>query len=216
MQLATLPRMADFATWIVAAEPALPCVPGTFLLAYQGNRANANESAIESSVLSVPLLELMDGRTEWKGTATELKDTLEQQADERLVKSEDWPKKPHLLSGELKRIAPNLRRAGMDVEFGKVSGRRFVRLTRSGTQNSAHSVQSVQTCENAGETGTHEGATGRTLNAQKADSVHENPSILRGLDAVDAVDAELQRNSRDVTTETSSTDDVDWAAKAFE
>ena len=38
IRLANLPRMADFATWVVAAEPALGIPPGSFLKAYNENR----------------------------------------------------------------------------------------------------------------------------------------------------------------------------------
>lgn len=213
IRLDSLPRMADFATWAVASEPALPCNEGAFLRAYSSNRSSANETAIEGSVLSSPLLVFMDSRDEWQGTASELRDELETIAGERIVKGKDsdWPKKPHLLSGELKRIAPNLRRTGIDVQFGKTSGKRFIHLARSGAQNSVHCVQSVQTPENAGilldavDTGSaptasrmdKRGAAGRTLDAQDADSVHEKPSVLCGLDAVDAQDAVLHDCSDD-------------------
>ncbi len=42
-RLARLPRMADFALWVTAAEPALWPEPGAFLRAYAGNRADARE-----------------------------------------------------------------------------------------------------------------------------------------------------------------------------
>jgi hypothetical protein len=38
VKLSELPRMADFAIWVVAAEMALPWKPGTFLAAYTRNR----------------------------------------------------------------------------------------------------------------------------------------------------------------------------------
>ncbi len=44
------PRMADFALWITAAEPALGWKPGAFLTAYTENRGQANEIALESAV----------------------------------------------------------------------------------------------------------------------------------------------------------------------
>lgn len=150
VRLTSLPRMADFATWVVAAEPALPWRKGAFIAAYRGNRAVANESAIESSIVSGPLISFMEGRDEWQGTATELMLALEQQAGERVVTSKDWPKKPHFLSGEIKRIAPNMRRMGLDVVFGK-SGGRFIRIERTATSKSVLSVPSVQTSENAGD-----------------------------------------------------------------
>ena len=194
VRLDSLPRMADFATWVVASEPALPCDAGDFLRAYSRNRSSANETAIEGSVLSGPLSVFMESRDEWQGTASALRDELETIAGERVVKDKDsdWPKKPHLLSGELKRIAPNLRRTGIDVQFGKAGGKRFVRLMRTGTQNSVHSVQCAQTPENAGDSwtlGTLLDAAGRS---QDEDSVHDSASVLQGLDAVDAQDADSQ------------------------
>ncbi|MCA9063647.1 MAG: hypothetical protein KDA96_11330 [Planctomycetaceae bacterium] len=208
VQLETLPRMADFATWIVAAEPALPCPEGAFLRAYQGNRASANESAIESSVLSGPLMELMEQVDTWEGTATELLDTLSELAGDRVTKGKDWPRKPHLLSGELRRIAPNLRRTGIDVEFGKAGGKRFVRLTRTESQNSGHSVPSVQTADDAGNSQMHGGAAGRTADARDTDSVHDFPPDLGDLDAVDAQGAGSQSCSGDDPVDFGWIDDV--------
>ena len=199
--LDALPRMADFATWSVAAEPALPCDAGDFLRAYSSNRSSANETAIEGSVLSGPVFVFMESRDEWQGTASALRDELESISDERIVKGKDWPKKPHLLSGELKRIAPNLRRTGIDVQFGKSCGKRFVRLMRTGTQNSVHSVQSVQTQENAGDSSADMDAAGRSQHAQNGDSAHDSSSVLRDQDAVDAQDAVSQHCS-DI--------DIDW------
>ncbi len=201
VRLTSLPRMADFATWVVAAEPALPWKPGAFLSAYQGNRATANESAIESSILSGPLISFMEGRDEWQGTATELKIALEEQAGERVVKSKDWPKQPHLLSGEIKRIAPNLRRTGLDVEFGKKSGKRFIQIMRTATQGSVPSVPSVQTPENAGDSSVQMDAAGRSQDAQNGCSSHDSSSVLRDQDGVDAQDADSQHCS-DI--------DIDW------
>lgn len=203
VKLKSLPRMADFAEWVVAAEPALPYQEGAFLRAYQGNRASANESAIESSVLSAPLLTFMEGHEKWKGTATELKDALEELAGERVVKGKDWPKRPHLLSGELKRIAPNLRRSGIDVEFGK-SGRRFIRLTRTRTQRSD---LSAQTSDDAVISRTGGDATGRSPDARDYLNIHDSHSVIPGMDAVDAQDAEEKCSSCDVRDLTSSDGD---------
>ena len=185
VRLTSLPRMADFATWVVAAEPALPWKPGAFLCAYQGNRAIANESAIESSILSGPLFSFMEGRNAWEGTATDLKSALEQEADERVVKSKDWPKKAHFLSGEIKRIAPNLRRSGLDVEFGKESGKRFIRIMRTAAHNSVQSDPSVHAPENDGAGSTHMDDAGRSLDAQNDDGVFDSFGELHDRDAPD-------------------------------
>jgi len=66
MKLQRLPRMADFALWVCAAERALGWEPGTFLAAYGENRESANEVAIESSPVGLPLLELLQDRGRWR------------------------------------------------------------------------------------------------------------------------------------------------------
>src|SRR5262249_53097808 len=38
------------------------------------------------------------------------------------VKPKEWPKKPHILSGKVRRLAPNLRKAGIVVEFDREDG----------------------------------------------------------------------------------------------
>jgi hypothetical protein len=120
-RLDRLPRMADFALWVAAAEPALWPESGAFLRAYTGNRADAREAALEASPL-VPALralaaEALFGR--WEGTATDLLRRLNDQADERTQKAEGWPKSAQALGGALRRLAPDLRATGLDVEVGR-------------------------------------------------------------------------------------------------
>src|SRR5207253_2943885 len=47
VQLDVMPRMADFATWAVAAEPAFGVPEGTFLKMYAENRVIANTTALD-------------------------------------------------------------------------------------------------------------------------------------------------------------------------
>jgi len=209
VHLPSMPRMADFAKLIVAAEPKLPCEPGAFLLAYQRNRASANESAIESSVLSGPLLDFMKGRCDWRGTATELKDALGEQAGNRVTKGKDWPKRPHQLAGELRRIAPNLRRAGIEVETGKSGGSRFVSLTRGSTPNSAFGVQCAHAHGTTGDSEKQEDDPGRTLEGQRNSSAQDLGRNSRSLDAVDAAGADSQLYSGE------DPDDFRWVDEEF-
>jgi hypothetical protein len=142
VQLTELPRMADFAIWATAAESAFGCPPGTFMSAYTTNRATANESAIESSTIAEPLQRFAAGEYSWTepehalppadkwcGSATELLETLSRVAGERVVNRKDWPKKPHVLSCELRRIAPNLRRIGISVEFVRNRCKRTITIS---------------------------------------------------------------------------------------
>ena len=52
--------MADFAEWIVAAEPALPWKPGAFLAAYLGNQKDANDLTLEASPVAQAVREFME------------------------------------------------------------------------------------------------------------------------------------------------------------
>ena len=49
VKLVSRPRMADFAAWIVAAEPALGWPAGAFLDSYLANRGRANTSVIDAA-----------------------------------------------------------------------------------------------------------------------------------------------------------------------
>jgi hypothetical protein len=143
VKLTSKPRMADFAAWVVAAEPALGWPSGSFLASYLDNRATANTAALDESVLVPLLLKFLDGKTSWQGTAGGLLAELESLADEKTRKRKDWPSTPRKLSGDLRRLAPNLRRgAGLEVRFDRDPGkgrRRLVCLDWTGKRPSAPS-----------------------------------------------------------------------------
>jgi hypothetical protein len=146
VKLDGFPRMADFAEWVVAAEPAFGNARVTFKDAYSENRESANEFAIESSIIASPLLTLMNDRAEWAGTATELMDALDQIVGEKTVKKRDWPKKSNVLSGQLRRIAPNLRKIGIDVNFDQrepKTRRKIIRIRKVG-KNIVPTVRTVR------------------------------------------------------------------------
>jgi hypothetical protein len=107
--------MADFAEWVVAAEPALPWPPGRFMEAYTRNRDEAATSAIEASPIGFPLLKHMDGKVVWEGTPAQLLAELEMLVDERRLRQRDWPGTPRGLRAALTRVAPSLRQIGINV-----------------------------------------------------------------------------------------------------
>ena len=116
-KLANLPRMADFARWSVACEPALNCKPGTFMQAYTENRDHANFAAIESCLVGPAILSMMESRESWQGTVKELLEDLEELVGDRIFKRKGWPASPRKLSNDLRRITPNLRVEGINVIF---------------------------------------------------------------------------------------------------
>ena len=114
-----LPRMADAALWVTAAEPALRWPPRGFLESYTGNRNEANEIALDADPIAGPVLQLMEEMDTWEGTATELLSALEKHAGEKPPKG--WPSTASGLSGQLSRLAPALRATG--IEFTRESSR---------------------------------------------------------------------------------------------
>ena len=129
-KLARLPRMADFARWATAAEPALGLEPGEFLQAYERNRAVAHELALEGHPLVAALEELLEVRDDgyFETSATGFLDALKQLTDPRHRRDAAWPKSPRALSSALRRLAPALRTVGIDVRFERVSGIERTRL----------------------------------------------------------------------------------------
>ncbi|MGE0692656.1 MAG: ATP-binding protein [Pirellulales bacterium] len=134
----TLPRMADFARLAIAVEPALGLAPGSFLASYEANGRTADTLAIDASPVARLVLELCQERREWEGTAEELLLALRQLGDGQLNRR-DWPQDATRLSGALRRAAPGLRKAGLEIEMRReTSGkrRRLIRVAESIAQNS--------------------------------------------------------------------------------
>jgi len=137
-----LPRMADFARWITAAEPSLGWAPGSFLRVFTEQQGLAAVTTLEASLLPAPLRALLraapDGRFE--GRVSDLFAQLRNHVEERVLLDRAWPRDAIRLSGELRRLAPALRRGGrqqhddceeaIQVEFPKrTRGRRLVILS---------------------------------------------------------------------------------------
>lgn len=136
-KLDKLPRMADFALWATACETAL-WPTGTFWSAYCGNRDEAVDSVIDADPIATAVRALIQARTEWTGTASELLGALAEMAGERVAKSKTWPDSPRALAGRLRRAATFLRKVGIDIGFER-EGRartRMIRITTT-TQTAA-------------------------------------------------------------------------------
>ena len=112
----TLPRMADFATWVQAAEPALPWEDGQFIALYNDNREGAIGQAIESDPVAYAITIFMEDESEWIGTATELLEVLNQDMPEEIRKIEGWPESAIALGLKLSRISAFLRESGIEIE----------------------------------------------------------------------------------------------------
>jgi hypothetical protein len=146
-KLEKLPRMADFALWVTACEPAL-WKQGTFSRAYDVNRADAVESVIEADPVAAAVRDLMAESAQWTGTATELLVALKEIVGEHAVKSKSWPKAPHVLSGKLRRAETFLRTAGILIEKSQAKDKsRSITITKTALATEATNNDREQASE---------------------------------------------------------------------
>jgi hypothetical protein len=120
-------RRSDWAAWVEAAAPALGLKPGRFEAAYRRNQEDAVRLALELDPLARAVVGLLDelgftngGAAEWEGEATVLHDRLTEKARTQYANNRlplGWPALTHHFVGRLRRLAPQLRRVG--VEFGQ-------------------------------------------------------------------------------------------------
>lgn len=115
VKLDSLPRMADFARFVVAAEPACPWAPGAFIRAYEANRADMVDMALESDPIGDAILNLMEDKAVWSNTSTELLNTLKTVTPDLVQKDKDWPKAPNALSNRLMRLEGFLGNKGIEI-----------------------------------------------------------------------------------------------------
>jgi hypothetical protein len=128
--LSDLPRLADFATWVSAAEASLGWADGAFLEAYNRNRASANHLALDASAVA-PLIRQL-AKVGWRGTATELHTLLDSLVDEVTRRQPHWPKNARAVSNVLRRLLPNLRKTGIQIESereGTLDRRRLITIS---------------------------------------------------------------------------------------
>ena len=126
-----LPRMADSASWVVAAEPACPWPPGSFIAALDDQRRDADEFVIEASPLANAVRDQIEQDGEIEGTASEILGLLSADQDEKILKHPDWPKRAPAFGTKLREVAPNLRRLGIEVQFDRNGGRRTIRIHKN-------------------------------------------------------------------------------------
>ena len=120
-----LPRLADFANWIIAVEAALGWEAGTFIRAMNRNEDDANELAIASSPVAEAARRFVAEHGNYDGTWTDLLKALNDEADDATKRQENWPKNETWLSNRLRERSPNLRAVGIEVEcFDKERPRR--------------------------------------------------------------------------------------------
>ena len=142
--LINAPRMADAATWIQACEHGPGQRPGAFLNAFHENQREAVMISLESHPVPRAVIELMENREEWAGTATELLNRLGDRVDEQTRKAGVWPKSPDWLTKTLRRFGRSLRtHAGIEFSDDRTGKQRTLTLRRANPEKSRHSRHGV-------------------------------------------------------------------------
>jgi hypothetical protein len=106
------------------------------MAAYESNRGQAVHIALDASPIAQPLIGFMERRKHWQGNATELLGEIsgaEGIIDYRDYRSKYWPADGRALSAMLDRIAPALRKVGVEMSKGqRTSGKRLITLKWAG------------------------------------------------------------------------------------
>jgi hypothetical protein len=144
VQLAELPRMADYARWGEAVSRGLGWSPEVFLTTYLGNRRHASAPALEDSIVGSAVLQFATNLDGWSSQMSALYNRLTQFVEQRAAYdfkydspavarkklaaiTARWPKDPRQFSRELRLVTPQLRLHGLFVEFARtMDGTRVV------------------------------------------------------------------------------------------
>ncbi len=122
VKLDRLPRLADFARWVVACESALPWSGGEFMETYTQNRNAAIETTLHSDPVADAIIRLMEAREHWEGSATELLEALSSLVPDATARSKPWPKDARSMGKRLRRGETFLKAYGIDVNSDRKSG----------------------------------------------------------------------------------------------
>jgi hypothetical protein len=187
VHLDRLPRMADFALWAAACEPAL-WPAGTFARAYAANHRAAIESIIEADPVAACVRAIMVDRPMWSGSASDLLRLCAENARDDISRGPAWARNPRAVAGRLRRAQTFLRTVGIEVTFSREgrAGTRTISVT-----SAEHTVSTVSSV-------CHQGSRSGSKQAQPTDDVRDNkyrselvgPCSMSGACAAAADDAD--------------------------
>jgi hypothetical protein len=133
VEMSSPPTMADFARWGLAAEAVLGWPFGSFLCAYQESQSDSAAVALEAHLVGLAVSRFMEQYEfpEWRGTSTDLLPRLAGCLDREQVQSRQWPINASQLGNSLRRVAPTLRRYGIETQQIRVRGERLWLLQKT-------------------------------------------------------------------------------------
>lgn len=205
IDLAELPRMADFAKVLAALDKVRPCdgSDGQTLDSYLDTMKNVEADVVADDPVAAAIVTLIERVNPWTGTAGELLARLTAPDP----KPRNWPSSARALGGHLRRIAPALRSTGIDVDHHQHRSRREVTLTRRTEKARDQPSQPSQPSQSTAEQG--ESCDGRATPtvATVARPSHQNPHHDRDCDGSDGSDGPIPTSSDVIDT---ADDEARW------
>lgn len=121
VELKEKPRMADFAQFAIAAEPAYnDGGQYPFIEIYMENREEGVSALLESSPLARIVWDIVKIPGQWSGTSRKLYEKIIEHASEEDRKNKtQFPTAENRLKNMLQRIAPAMRKRGIDIRYGR-------------------------------------------------------------------------------------------------
>lgn len=165
VQLEDYPRMADFTKLATAAKEALGLTDDEFVKIYKQNRDNASNIAVESSLISPAIFKLVEKSDEWMGEAQDIKAILDSITDPITQRNQYYPKTPLKIANDLRRLAPDFRRLGINVDIRQAgekgireggTGKRIIKISKLDS-NLSHCHNSSQNNQSSKEETLNEG-----------------------------------------------------------
>jgi hypothetical protein len=213
-ELDWLPRMADFAQWVTAAESALPWKQGTFIEEYKRHCEARNDARLEDDSVGPAVLELVAKEGEFSGTATELQKHLKKTAYFKSnPKLHGWPKELNVLSRRLMQLAGLLKDKGIEVTRGK-SGSRHITIRKVAKET----AQTDQTDQHSEIIPHRQGRSGQDIRpfvepniVRHVDSGNEQP---HGFGPVDDA-GDLNGGAEEEQNESSSAKEIEYEEVIF-
>ncbi len=131
IHLDRLPRLADFATWVEAAAPALGWEAGDFTTALEDSSMRASYMALDASPVGRLVFAYMKDRPHWEGPVSDLLTELRTLASDDDKRQRQFPKDSARLGVQLRRMQRPLADLGVWVGFDRSRRANVVILDRN-------------------------------------------------------------------------------------
>jgi hypothetical protein len=128
IRLPSLPRLATTAVWVTASEPDAEA--RTFLRTFYKARDLEAQAAIQDDPIATAI-ETLANQGEWHGTAGDLLKHLEATVPTAGDKAAHFPRDARALGSYITRIAPLLRKVGVDVSKARNEAQRTITICRT-------------------------------------------------------------------------------------